>query len=247
MRESAYGWDETHELAIAFFDSVAEAFNEIRRDPVLAWTTGRLQAALAALGRIPLIGEAIASTVAPAMGQSAIALLNRHEVIWITRTIESIEDERQLQRVLLGLFEALAPLYAQIRHGSHEFGKDIVVLRWSGAEVVLEMYQVKVGEIKLPAWRNLISRQLEEMFEVDIPSLQLPKAPDLRIGILIFNGHFNEPAERAADGWLGVQRQYRERTFRIMHLNAMVVWILRNGLVSALREALDEFGIRIMD
>jgi len=244
--ESMYVWDESHELAIAFFDSVAEAFGEIRRNPALAWTSGRVQSAMAALGRIPLIGGAIAGTVAPAMGGSANALLNRLDNTWITRSLESIRDEQQLQRVLLRLFEALAPLYAQIRHGDHEYGKDIVVLRRTGSGVVLEMYQVKIGKITLAAWRKIVP-QLEEMFNVDIPSLQLPEEPNLRVGVLIFNGHFNEEAERAADGWLRVQRQYRERTFRIMHKNIMVDWILRNGLMSALREALGEFGIPLID
>jgi hypothetical protein len=246
QHESTYVWDESHELTIAFFDSVAEAFDEIRREPSLAWTSGRLLSVLAALGRIPLIGEAIAGTVGPAIGGSANALLNRLDNTWITRTIESIRDEEKLQRVLLRLFEALVPLYAQIRHGTHEYGKDIVVLRRSGSGAVLEMYQVKVGDITLPAWRS-ISHQLEEMFLVDVPSPQLPAEPDMRIGILIFNGHFNEPAERAAEGWLRVQRQYRERTFRFMHINVMVDWILRNGLMSALRRALDEFGILIIN
>ena len=246
LNESTYVWDESHELAIAFFDSVAEAFDEIRRDPSLAWTSGRLQSALAALGRIPLIGEAIAGAVSPAMGGSAQALLNRFDNTWILRTIESIRDERQLQSVLLRLFEAQLPLYAQIRHGPQEYGKDIVVLRLSRGEVVLEMYQVKVGTITLPIWRNT-SDELEEMFLVDVPSLQLPAEPNSRIGILIFNGHFNEFAEPAADGWLRAQRRYHDRTFRFMHINVIVDWIFRNGLMSALRKALAEFGIPIID
>jgi hypothetical protein len=56
-----------------------------------------------------------------------------------------------------------------------------------------------------------------------------------------------EIAEHAAEGWLHAQRRYRERTFRIMHLNIMVDWILRNGLMSALREALNESEIPIID
>jgi hypothetical protein len=246
VNASMYVWDETHEQAIAFFDSVAEAFDEIRRDPSLAWTSGRLQSALAALGRIPLIGEAIADAVSPAMGESAQALLNRLDNIWIQRTIESIENEQQLQKVLLRLFEAQLPLYAQIRHGNQEFGKDIVVLRLSRSEVVLEMYQVKAGTITLPVWRNA-SHELEEMFLVDIPSLQLPAEPNSRVGVLIFNGHFNEFSERVAEGWLRDQKRYHDRSFRFMHINDIVNWILRNGLVSALRRALAEFGIGIID
>jgi len=246
LNESSYVWDESHELAIAFFDSVAEAFDEIRRDPSLAWTSGRLQSALAALGRIPLIGEAIAGAVSPAMGGSAQALLNRFDNTWILRTIESIRDERQLQNVLLRLFQALLPLYAQIRHGPQEYGKDIVVLRLSRGEVVLEMYQVKAGDITLPVWRNA-SDELEEIFLVDLPTLQLPAEPNSRIGVLIFNGHFNEFAEPAAAGWLRAQRLYHDRTFRFMHIDVLVDWILRNGLMSALRKALAEFGIPIID
>jgi|SRR5580693_1523230 hypothetical protein len=88
---------------------------------------------------------------------------------------------------------------------------------------------------------------VEEIFNVDIPSLQLPEEPDLRIGILLFNGHFNEGSGRS-------RRQLASRIESISraHIsdhaqNVVVDWILRNGLISALREALDEFEVPVID
>jgi hypothetical protein len=77
------------------------------------------------------------------------------------RRIGSIKDERILQRLLLRLMQGQSPppLYAQIRHGPIEYGKDIVVLVEVDGKNVLKMYQVKAGDITKPVWskdaRNL--------------------------------------------------------------------------------------------
>lgn len=240
-----FGWDVNDNAAISFFESVATAFNEIRQNPALAAVSGRLPAVLEALGRITLIGSDVATAISQSFGEEVVRRLFTGNNTWMYRTIEGIADEIVLQKLLLRLMQAQLPEYAQRRHGPIEYGKDIVALVQIGDRHVLKMYQAKAGDINLSAWHQT-SPQLEDMFLVDVPSLQLPSEPDTIEGILIFNGHFNPYAEPVAQGWVEKQARDDHRTFRFMHLDQIVTWITGHGLLSELRKALKELGIPII-
>jgi len=239
------GFDEDDRLAVEFLDTAAEAFAEIRRSPAAAMVSGRLPAALEVLGRIPLIGSDVASAIRPAVGERAHTQLLGQQRTWIYRTMESIRDENVLQRLLLRLMQGQAPRYAQIRHGPIEYGKDIVALMEIDGRHILEMYQAKAGNITKASWPKARD-ELEEMFQVDMNDIQLPAEPDDREGVLIFNGHLSAYVEPVVEGWLKEQRDDHHRSFRIMHLDEIVSWILRGGLVNELRQALVELDIPVL-
>jgi hypothetical protein len=241
-----FGLDEADQLALEFFDSAAEAFRELGATPTRALTSGALRRALEILGRIPLIGDGVAASVEPVIGERAYErLLGRH-MTWIYRTIESIKDERTLQRLLLRLMQGQLPLYAQVRHGPIEYGKDIVALVEANELPSLQMYQVKAGDITKANWPKARD-ELEEMFQVDMSSVQLPEVPDSREGILIFNGHLNPYVEPVVTGWLDEQERDHDRSITIMHIDRLVKWIVNKGLINELRHALDELRIPILD
>jgi hypothetical protein len=239
------GFDENDRLAVDFLDAAASAFDEIWAEPAKAWVSGRLRDALQTLGRIPLVGEEIASAIQPAVGERALAMqISGQNRTWIYRTIEGIKDETVLQRLLLRLMQAQLPLYAQVRHGPIEYGKDIVALVDRDGHYILLMYQAKAGDITKANWPKARD-ELEEMFQVDMSAVQMPVGPDDREGILVFNGHLNPYVEPVVDGWLQEQRKDHRRTFTIMHLDSIVRWIVNKNLLSDLREALAELGIAI--
>src|SRR6266568_2559040 len=243
---SRVGFDENDRLALEFLDAAASAFAEIRDDPARGYISGRLPEALKILGRIPLVGgDAIVSAIEPAVGERALAtqVLGQHHT-WIYRTIEGIRDETALQKLLLRLMQAQLPLYAQRRHGPIEYGKDIVALIELDGEHVLQMYQVKVGDITKSNWAKARD-ELAEMFQVDMSSAQLPVKPDRREGVLVFNGHTNPYVEPVVEGWIKEQRDDHHRSYRTMHLDSIVRWIAENNLVNELRQTLAELGIGI--
>jgi hypothetical protein len=238
------GLDENDQLAITFLDTAKEAFIEFQQAPARAIASGQLADALKILRRIPLIGGEVTAAIGPAIAEAEAFGQQRS---WMYRTIGDIKDERILQRLLLRLMQGqpLLPLYAQIRHGPIEYGKDIAVLAEVDGKNVLKMYQVKIGDITKPIWTNARA-ELEEMFQVNMSSVQLPVEPDERAGILIFNGHLKSHVEPVVEGWLAEQRKDHHRSFEIMHLDAIVKWIIDSRLLSDLREALAELGIPVL-
>jgi hypothetical protein len=243
---SRVGFDEDDRLAVEFLDAAASAFAEIRDDPARGYISGRLSEALKILGRIPLVGgDAIVSAIEPAVGERALAtqVLGQHHT-WMYRTIEGIRDETALQKLLLRLMQAQLPLYAQRRHGPIEYGKDIVALVELDGEHVLQMYQVKAGDITKSNWAKARD-ELAEMFQVNMSGVQLPGKPDRREGVLVFNGHINPYVEPVVEGWIKEQKDDHHRSYRTMHLDSIVRWIAENNLVNELRQALAELGIAI--
>jgi len=241
-----FGWDENEELVVEFLDHVEKAFSELRREPAMALLSTGVRDALDALGRIPLVGVEVASAIGPAVAQRTFANLLSQDHTWMYRTIESINDERVLQQLILRLIQGRRPLYAQIRHGSAEYGKDIVVLVEENNEFVLQMYQVKAGDISTSVWRTARA-ELEEMFLMDVPPVQLPIEPTRQEGILIFNGHLNTHVEPVVDKWIAEQKRAYGRPFRIMHLEMIVDWIMGKGLLVELRHALEELDIPVVN
>lgn len=237
--EEEAGGDEVVEQ---FLNAASEAFEGFKTDPVKEITTGRLAAALDALARIPLIGPEVAKAVTSMIGEGALRAAHGPIRTWIYHTLKSITDERDLQKVILHLARASLPLYAQIRHGPIEFGKDIVVLFEKDGNRVLRMYQVKCGDITKPKWREARD-EMEEMFLVPLPALQIGGRVDAREGILVCNGHANLHAEPVMEAWFEEQRRTSGRTFEFMHLDGLVHWIEEERLINEFKLALSEIGI----
>jgi hypothetical protein len=160
------------------------------------------------------------------------------------RSLAAITDESRFRIVLLRLLQSGLPLYAQVRHGPLEYGKDIVALLDIDGTPVLRQYQAKCGDITVPKWREG-RNEMEEMFQVPLKSLQLPVEPQKIEGFLITNGHANPYVEPIISGWLQEQRQTHQRHVEFMHLDMLVDWINENRLVNELRSALREQGIDI--
>jgi hypothetical protein len=158
------------------------------------------------------------------------------------RSLGAITDEAQFRTVLLRLLQSGLPLYAQVRHGPLEYGKDIVALLEVDGIAVLRQYQVKCGDISTPKWRES-KDEMEEMFQVPLTSFQLPVVPRKIEGVLITNGHANTYVEPVISGWLREQRETHRRLVEFMHLDALVDWITKDRLVNELQAALRELGI----
>jgi len=225
-----------------FVDSTARAFEALRANPEHALIGGELHMALETLGRIPLLGSDVTTAIGPAIGARALAeILGPHRT-WIHRTLEAIGDEAQLRKIILRLAQAELPRYAQIRHGPLEYGKDVVAVLETGGHRLLRMWQVKVGDITMPKWRESRA-ELEEMYLVTLASLQIGFEVNDREGILVCNGHANPNVEPVMSGWFAEQEHDHHRVFSFVHLNGLVNWIVDHRLVNELRAALQELGI----
>jgi hypothetical protein len=236
--------DEFDTAALKFISEAAEALKGFQTDPGTELTRNRLSAAIEALARVPLIGPDVAEAIRPAIGKSALQALLGPVRTWMHRTLQSVTNEAQLQAILLRLLQAGLPLYAQLRHGPIEYGKDLVALVEQDGQIVLHLYQVKVGDIDKRKWRES-KEELEEMFLVRLPSLQLPLQPDKIIGFLLCNGHANPYVEPVMEAWINEQRETHGRNFEFWHLDRLVDWITDNRLVNELKIALSERGIGV--
>jgi hypothetical protein len=240
------GVDESSTQALLFLDEIADALEEVQRTPSGALVSGKLRRALQTLGRVPLFGADFANAVGPAVGVRAYEALLGRQLTWIYRPLESITDEAILRQVLLRLFQASPPLYAQLRHGPIEHGKDIAVLTQGEGEVLLRMYQVKAGHISKQNWPSA-KQELEEIFQVPMQEVQLPDAPDRVEAVLVFNGHLNPYVEPVVNGWLAEEEQDHNRVVTLMHLDDLVRWIIDDRLVNEFRAALREVGVPLVD
>jgi len=229
-----------------FLAAATRAFGELRRDPTAAVMSGSFPKALELLGKISIVGDDVPPALEPLVAEKARAEWEGPIRTWVHRTLESITDEGLLRRLLLRLHQATLPAYAQIRHGPIEYGKDLVVLTQERDEVVLRMYQAKIGDITRPTWRAA-QPELEEIFQVDLSGLQFPIEPTIREGVLVFNGHVNPHTEPVVEGWLEEQRRAHGRTYELMNLDALVNWIFSQNLLNELRAALHELGMSVVE
>src|SRR5262249_21634579 len=109
----SFGDSEGDPATLEFIDHAHAGFERLRADRRRGLTSvGR---AMAALDRVPLLGSEEAAAVSHAVDRRALGILEGPSRIWIHRTLESIEDERKLQHVLLRLFQNSVPRYAQVR------------------------------------------------------------------------------------------------------------------------------------
>jgi hypothetical protein len=237
------GVDADDAVGVQFLTNAAEAFEGFKIDPARELTTGRLSIALEALSRIPLIGAEIAGALAPAVGARALEEAQGPVHTWIYRTLESIKDENNLQKIILRLVQDSLPLYAQIRQGPLEYGKDVVVLIEKGGKRILRMYQVKCGDITISKWRK--SRdELEEIFLVRLSKFQISDEVDLREAILVCNGHANPHAEPIMQGWFQEQKRVYRRDILFIHLDGLVNWVVKDRLINEFKAALNEIGLK---
>jgi len=232
------------ESALTFICEATNGFAGFARDPGSELTRDRLTIALRALERIPTIGSEIVDALRPEIGKKALdTILGPHKT-WMHRALERITDEAQLRRILLRLLQSALPRYAQIRHGPLEYGKDVVALITQGGENVLQLYQVKCGNIDMKKWRES-KHELEEMFQVPLPRLQLPIVPGRIEGFFVTNGHANNFVEPLIEGWLKEQGTAHGRSIEFLHLDALVDWIATERLVNELRVALKDENIDV--
>jgi hypothetical protein len=236
--------EETEEdrLALTFISGAANAFRGFVSEPESELTRNRLALALDALAKIPTIGPDVTNVVRPAIGRSALTAMLGPIRTWMHRSLGGITEEARFRRILLRLLQGGLPLYADIRHGPIEYGKDIVALLEVDGTVVLRHYQVKCGDIDKKKWRES-KDEIEEMFLVPFNSFQLPVVPQRIEGVLITNGHANPYVEPVIDGWLQSQRLDQGRLVEFMHLDRLVDWIVEYRLVNELKLALKEQGI----
>ena len=238
--------DEFDAYALNFITEAAEAFRGYQLDPAAELTRGGLSRALDALGRVPFIGPDVVEAARPAVAKSAFRILLGPVHTWIHRSLQAVTDESLLRAIFLRLLQGRAPLYAQIRHGPIEYGKDLAELLDRNGQIELRFYQLKCGNITKANWGECRD-QLEEMFLVPIPTLQLPVEPTQTFGVLVCNGHANTYVEPVMHAWILEQHQTHERLIEFWHLDRLVDWIADNRLVNELKLALAEQRVPIRD
>ncbi len=237
-----FGQEEGDDLGMQFFSVAETTLNRFERDPARALADGDLQLMLAALERLPVVGSELTNAIRPAIGEAVLRTIQGPMRTWVHRALEAIHDEAQLRRVLLRLIQASVPIYAQIRHGPIEYGKDIAVVFEKDSTRTLRLYQVKVGDLTLPVWRNA-THELEEMFLVPLASIQVQEPVDEREGILVCNGHANPYVEPIIGPWIEEQARAHGRRFKFMHLDDLVNWIVKDRLVNEFRVVATELGL----
>ena len=236
------GTAEYDPLIESFLSNVSNALTGMREDPTYEITKDHLPKALGALERIPTIGERVTEAMRPAIGDARIASLHRPVKTRVYKVLEELNDEKTLQQVLLRLIRADFPLYADIRHGPIEYGKDIVSVVETDGQTELRMYQVKCGDITKANWDKCRS-ELEEMFVVPLSKLQVTESPSARVGILVCNGHANAYVEPVMVGWIEAQRKAHGWNIQFMNIDDIVTWIMSAGLLNEFRASLDELKI----
>lgn len=209
-----FGHEDGDELGMQFFSVAETTLDRFERDPARALADDDLQVMLRALERLPIIGSELTKAIRPAFGEAALRTILGPVRTWVHRALEAIHDESQLRRVLLRLIQASVPLYAQIRHGPIEYGKDIAVVFEKDSTRTLRFYQAKVGDITAPIWRNA-SHELEEMYLVPLASIQIPEPVAKREGILVCNGHANPFVEPIMGPWIDEQARVHGRPVQV--------------------------------
>jgi hypothetical protein len=230
--------------ALTFVSEAAAGFRGLATDPASELTHNRVGLALAELGKTLIIEPEVTNAVRVEIGKSVLAVILGSNRTWMHRALEGITDEGQFRRVILRLLQSGLPLYAHVRHGPLEYGKDISALLKIQGVLVLRHFQVKCGNIDTPKWRES-RNELEEIFLVPLASLNLPAAPQRIEAVLVTTGHANPYVEPTMTGWFKEQREKHARDVTFMHLDGLVDWIVRDRLVNELRAALEEQGVAV--
>jgi hypothetical protein len=238
FQTSQWLFGEYDDESIASFLTVAATtLEEFSRDPVHAIASGLIASTLEALPRYPLIGSEVVAAVGGAAVEHALSIMRGIDHSWAFRALEAIQDERALQKVFLLTFQSALPLYAQIRHGPLEYGKDVVILTDEDGHRVLRMFQFKCGDIDVRSWRE-VKPQLEEIFLHPLETVNITERIDERIGILVCNGHAKPDADARMVAWFERERVSHGHRYEFLSLDKMASWIIKQRLYGALRTAL---------
>ena len=239
---SIFGAGEWQQDMQRFLTDTGTAMNEFANDPAIALASARIPHLQAALARMPAIGADVAAGVVPAISAHAVSVMRGLDRSYVHRALEAIDDELVFQRIFLRLAQAALPLYAQIRQGPLEYGKDVVVLVEESGRRILRMYQLKVGDIDMRGWRSVVP-QLEEIFTVPLETVHIDGPVDERVGFLVCNGHAGPYVDPALRGWFQQELRDHGHRYEFMHLDALATWIVEGRLYETFRAALRDVGI----
>jgi len=239
------GIDPSDENALLFLEYMTDYLNEISENPAKGLVNPKLTHAIELLGKIPYISEVNSKyqnldvDIGKKIHNNIIG-----ETSWIYRTIQNISDEGIFRKILLRLFQSSYPKHAQITHSAVEHGKDIIAIIKKDNKHILEMYQVKIGNMNTSSWRE-VKPQLEEIYEVEPPQFIIDKGIDDKSGILIFNGTIYPIVEQKISGWLNTKKNQNQH-YILMDLDSIVNYVIDNKLISELRYTLKENEIDII-
>ena len=240
-----FHFDPTDDESTVYANCVGQmrnAFELIRVDPGRALVDAPLRDALVHIGRTAHLGAEVARALETPLANAARTAMQGSIRTQAYRVLEGITDERVLHRILLRLFQAGAPRYAQIRHGPVEYGKDIAVVNVTDGRTVLRCYQAKIGPISGTNWEK-VRTQIEAIFLVDIDTLQLGGPIDSREAIVVCNGHLTPYYDGFIGAWCREQLRARGWTIAFMHIDGLVNWIVDSQLLNELRAACKELGV----
>lgn len=225
-----------------FLQLVRAGLAGYRDAPEKAVFAAHLATAAVLLNQLPLLAGGPASTLQRQIGIKAVQQVAPAPRTWIQRTLEGVEDERKLHRLLLELFREQFPLFSHILHGPVEYGKDLVVVRREGERAVLRMYQAKVGSVTLKSWPG-IAAQLEMMFQVPFTPAGLAGPIDERIGVLVITGHVDPHANPVVGGWIEQQRRAHGRTYEVLDIDGLASMVVERRSYRLFRRACEQNGI----
>ncbi len=234
------GEDPTHDALVRL---VADALESLAADPVREMSSGGLHHAMEALRRLPHLPESETSpSIEPAIN------LTTHDMhldpirTGLHRALASVSDQVALERLLLRILQAWAPMYAQVIHGPVQRGRDLAVLLRIDGEHVLRLYRVRAGDTGIVGWPEVRS-ELEELFRAPIDGLPTPHAARVRkVGTLVLNSRVADNVRSEVAAWAGHQRRAYRPEAEVIDLDDCVDWIVRDRLVNDLRAALRELG-----
>jgi hypothetical protein len=234
------GEDPTHKALVRL---VADALEPLAADPVREMSGGRVLHAMQALRRLPHLPESDTSPpIKPAINLKAPDMHMGPICTGLHRAIAGVFDQVALERLLLRILQAWAPMHAQVVHGPVQRGRDVAVLFRIDGEHVLRQYRVRAGDAGIVGWPQVRS-ELEELFRVPIDDLQAPPGARVRkVGTLVLNGRVAGDVRSEVAAWAGHQRRAYRPEAEVIDLDDWVDWIVGARLVNDLKAALRELG-----
>lgn len=232
--------DWHHDLKRFLADSASTLF-ELETEPGNALGSGRVAQLKETLSKLGVLEPEVLEGVVPLIDSHALGVLRGPDRTYVHRMLEAVTDEADLQRIFLRLLQAELPLYAQIRQGPLEYGKDVVALVEESGRRVLRMYQLKIGTIDMRLWRE-VKQQLEEIFTVPLETIHIVGEVDSREGFLVCNGHAGPHVDPAMRGWFEQERRDHGHHYEFLHLDSIGRWVIERRLFNTFRAALREVG-----